>query len=129
MNLDRRQIFLLVAAIGLTPIALSYGAAPQHFMDKLFGMQVDDTNQLHIFRAIMGLYLALVLFWIYGAFNSDLTHAALYSLVVFMLGLAGGRAVSLLADGWPHWLFVTYLFLEIGFGVVGILLIRSFMKK
>ncbi|MGI9372825.1 MAG: DUF4345 domain-containing protein [Hyphomicrobiales bacterium] len=129
MNFDRRQIFLLAAAIGLIPIALSYGAAPQHFMDKLFGIQVEDTNQVHIFRAIMGLYLALVLFWIYGAFNSDLTHAALYSLVIFMLGLAGGRVVSLLADGWPHWLLVVYLVLEVAFGVVGIILIRSYLKK
>ena len=125
MNLDRRQLFLIVAAIGLIPIALSYGAAPHHTLDMLFGMSIESTNELHIFRAIMGLYLALVVFWFWGAFNFNLTTVALYSLVVFMFGLAAGRLVSILADGWPHWLLVVYFLLELAFGILGIWLIKS----
>ena len=44
----------------------------------------------------MGLYLALVVFWIAGARNESLRLPALWSLTVFMLGLAAGRVVSLI---------------------------------
>ena len=120
-----RQIFLLIAAIGLTPIAFSYGLMPQKSLHYLFNVSVSDTNSIHIFRAVMGLYLALVLFWITGAFKVQVRQAALYSLTVFMLGLAAGRILSLVVDGIPHWLLVVYLVLELVFGVLGILLIKK----
>ena len=120
-----RQIFLLIAAIGLTPSALSYGFMPQKSLHYLFDVSVSDTNSIHIFRAVMGLYLALVLFWITGAFKVQVRQAALYSLIVFMLGLAAGRILSLVVDGIPHWLLVVYLVLELVFGVLGILLIKK----
>jgi predicted membrane protein len=120
-----RQIFLLIAAIGLTPIALSYGFMPQKSLHYLFDISVSDTNSIHIFRAVMSLYLALVLFWILGAFKTQLRQAALYSLVVFMLGLAAGRILSFVVDGVPHWLLGVYLVLEFFFGFLGILLIKK----
>jgi hypothetical protein len=49
----------------------------------------------------------------------------LWSLVVFMFGLAAGRVLSLLLDGVPHWLLVVYLFLEVAFGLIGLRLVRS----
>jgi hypothetical protein len=120
-----RQIFLLIAAIGLTPIAFSYGFMPTKSLHYLFDVSVSDTNSIHIFRAVMGLYLALVLFWIIGAFKVQVRQAALYSLIVFMLGLAAGRILSLVVDGIPHWLLVVYLVLELVFGVLGILFIKK----
>ena len=120
-----QSLFLLVASVGLLPIALSYGLVPTQSLSFLFGIDAAPTNVSHIFRAVMGLYLALLLFWILGAFRDKYQIPALYSLTVFMLGLAGGRVFSLLVDGMPHWLLVVYLFLEIGFGVVGITMIRK----
>ena len=73
----------------------------------------------------MGLYLALSLFWIIGAINVQLRQSALYSLVVFMLGLAAGRVLSLIIDGMPHWLLFVYLVLEIFFGTIGASLLRK----
>jgi hypothetical protein len=73
----------------------------------------------------MGLYLALSLFWVLGAFKVHLRQAALYSLIVFMLGLAAGRILSLLVDGMPYWLLLVYLLLELGFGALGILLAKK----
>ena len=122
MNL--RQVFLIIAAVGLTPIALSYGLMPEKSLNYLFNISVSDTNSTHIFRAIMGLYLALVLFWLFGAIKAELRQAALYSLVIFMLGLAAGRLLSIFIDGLPHPLLTTYLALEILFGVIGIILLR-----
>ena len=120
-----RRIFLLVTAIGLIPIALSYGLMPQKSLSYLFDIPASSQNSIHIFRALMGLYLALVLFWIIGAFKVQVRQAALYSLIVFMLGLAAGRLLSLALDGIPHWLLIVYLMLELGFGVLGILLIKK----
>ena len=120
-----RQKFLLVAAIGLLPIALSYGLMPQKSLSFLFDISVSDPNGIHIFRAVMGLYLALIMFWLIGAFIVQLRQAALYSLIVFMFGLAAGRILSLIIDGMPHWLLVVYLVLELGFSIIGILLIKK----
>jgi hypothetical protein len=110
-----RRIFLLFAAIGLTPIALSYGAAPSVSLPWLFEIDAAGVNIRHIFRAVMGLYLGLVCFWIAGAFRDDLRVPALWSLFVFMMGLALGRLLSLLIDGWPHPLLVLYMALEFVF--------------
>ena len=122
--MNSRQIFLVIAALGLVPIALSYGLVPEKSLGYLFQMSASDINTTHIFRAIMGLYLALATFWITGAIKPDLRLAALYSLVVFMLGLAFGRLLSLVIDGSPNILLLLYLFLELGFGVAGIVLLR-----
>jgi hypothetical protein len=91
----------------------------------LFGIDASDTNTRHIFRAVMGLYLALVIFWVAGARNEALRVPALWSLVVFMFGLAAGRAASLVVDGFPHPLLFVYLVLEVLFGFVGLRLLRT----
>ena len=123
MNL--RQIFLLIVAVGLIPIAMSYGIMPQQSLLFLFDVSIADTNSVHIFRAVMGLYLGFVLFWILGAFNVRLRQAALYSLVVFMFGLAAGRGLSVIVDGMPHWLLIVYLLLELVFGGIGVFLLKK----
>ncbi|MGR5235766.1 DUF4345 domain-containing protein [Vibrio alfacsensis] len=120
-----QSIFLLLAAAGLTPIALSYGFSPVNSLLFLFGIDASPVNVSHIFRAVMGLYLALVMFWVMGAMSKKYRLPALYSLVIFMFGLAMGRALSLLVDGMPHWLLVVYLLLEFGFGVVGLKMIKK----
>lgn len=123
--MNRRQVFLLVAAIGLLPVALSYGLAPGRSLESLFDVSIENVNGTHMFRAIMGLYLGFILFWIIGAFRADVRQAALYSVVVFMFGLAAGRSLSLLVDGFPNWLLVTYLVVELGIGLLGLKLLKQ----
>ena len=118
------SIFLFSAAIGLVPIALSYGVNPGASLDSLFGVTIEGTNGTHLFRAIMGLYLALAAFWVVGAIRPRLAVPALWSLVIFMLGLAAGRLLSLAIDGVPHPLLLVYLGLEALFGIGGILLLK-----
>ncbi|MFA0267409.1 DUF4345 domain-containing protein [Vibrio cyclitrophicus] len=120
-----QSVFLFAAVLGLTPIALSYGYEPVISMNYLFGIDASSVNVTHIFRAMMGLYLALALFWVSGALIKKYRLPALYSLVVFMLGLAAGRVISLVLDGMPHWLLFVYLILELGFGLVGIKMIHK----
>lgn len=124
--MSRESVFLLLAATGVTPIALSYGVLPQVSLSFLFDVDASSTNLMHTFRAIMGLYLGLVVFWIAGARNESLRLAALWSLTIFMLGLAAGRVVSLVIDGMPHFSLVIFLLLELGVGFVGYYLIRQY---
>lgn len=113
MNL--RQAYLLTCAAGVTLLALSYGAMPVQSMKLLFNIEVADINTRHILRAVMGLYLAMALFWVIGARRADLRQAALCSLLVFVAGLGAGRVVSLLVDGLPHPLLAAYLAVEVLF--------------
>jgi len=123
--MNRRQVLLLVAAIGLLPIALSYGLAPGRSLEFLFDVSIESVNGTHIFRAIMGLYLGFIVFWIIGVYRADVRQAALYSLVFFMFGLAAGRSLSLVVDGFPNWLLVTYLVVELGVGMLGLKLLKQ----
>jgi len=120
-----QKALLILVAVGLIPIALSYGLIPNKSMSYLYEITDLQLNQIHIFRAIMCLYLALIVFWFIGAFNIKLRQAALYSLVVFMFGLAAGRIISLIVDGIPNWLLLVYLLLELGFGIIGYVLIKK----
>jgi hypothetical protein len=45
-----------------------------------------------------------------------------------MLGLAAGRALSVVIDGIPYPFLLLFLGLEIGFGVVGLMLIRGYKR-
>ena len=123
--MTKDSIFLLVAAVGLTPIALAYGLVPAITVPMLYGVEIDSVNVTHIFRAVMGLYLAMVIFWILGAIQEPLRFAALCSVVVFMGGLAMGRILSLLVDGIPVAPLVIYLVLEVGFALLGYKLAKS----
>lgn len=120
-----QSLFLLVTAAGLTPIALIYGIAPEKTLPWLFGIDATGVDTRHIFKAFMGLYLALVGFWIAGSLKPALRLPALWSLFIFMVGLALGRVLSLLVDGWPSALLMFYLFLEISFGGMGWWLLKA----
>jgi len=71
-----------------------------------------DTNFAHILRAIMCLYLALGLFWLYSAFKEAYRNAALLTVVLFTGGLVIGRIISYFADGQPAPLLILYIGLE-----------------
>ena len=119
------RAFLIFCAIGLVPIALGYGAKPSISLDILFGITVDNTNLTHIMRAVMGLYLGMVVIWLWGAFSKQMTAPALVSCAVFMLGLAAGRVLSFIMDGMPHWLLIVYAGLEIVLGLIAVALYKA----
>jgi hypothetical protein len=99
LSTTKRLISFVVKSV---PIALGYGVAPRQGLESQFELSVQNVNGAHVFRAIMGPYLALAAFWVVGAFKLHLRQAALFSLVVFMLGLAAGRLLSLALDGVPN---------------------------
>jgi hypothetical protein len=121
----KARAFLIFCAVGLVPIAFGYGAKPSASLDMLFDITVDSTNLTHIMRAVMGLYLGMVVIWVWGAFNKQMTIPALVSCAVFMIGLAAGRILSFIVDGMPHWLLVVYAVLEIVLGLVAIVIYKG----
>ena len=125
----KARAFLIFCAVGLVPIALGYGAKPSASLDILFGITVDTTYLTHIMRAVMGLYLGMVVIWIWGAFDKKMTIPALVSCAVFMLGLAAGRILSLILDGMPHWLLIVYAILEIVLGLAAIVIYKGSVNE
>ena len=123
--MTKQKLFLLAATFGLIPIALGYGLMPAESLPYLYGVSVEGTSNTHILRAVMGLYLAMALFWFMGARSERLQTPAIMSLIVFMLGLAAGRVLSIAIDGMPHPLLAAYTLLEIGFGTVGLMLLKK----
>ena len=123
--MKRESFFLVFVAIGVFSVSLGYGFLPNLTMPLLYDIEVTNTNLLNILRAISGLYIALVIFWILGAYNSNLQLPALWSLTIFMTGIASGRVASILIDGFPSPIFIFYLFLEIIFGLIGFALIKK----
>jgi len=121
----KSRAFLIFCAVGLVPIALGYGAMPSITLDALFGITVDTTNLTHIMRAVMGLYLGMVVFWLWAVFKPSMTGPALAGCAVFMLGLAAGRILSFIIDGMPHWLLIVYATLEIVLGLVAVMLYKG----
>lgn len=114
MSVDHaRRMFLLVFSLGLVPVALSYGAAPEQSLPLLYGLGDPDLTTRHLFRAMMGLYLAMIAFWLAGSMRPNLRLPALWSAFVFVTGIALGRGLSMVLDGWPQPLLVVYLLLEI----------------
>ena len=57
----------------------------------------------------MGLYVAMVCFWLFGIVHTNYWRAATIVNVLFMLGLGIGRIISIIVDGIPSsiWLYGT----------------------
>lgn len=109
---NMKQKFLIFAFFAVVPIALLYGVSPAWFASTFLGIEALDTNIAHILRAVMCLYLALGIFWLYSAFNEAYRNPALLTVIVFTGGLVVGRVISLFADGWPEPVLVLYIGLE-----------------
>jgi hypothetical protein len=115
------KLFLLVAGVFLFPVALSYGVDPAATLPKLgMNIAVEGTDQTHIFRALMGLYLGMVTFCIIAAFTPEWRRVAVIWAVFFAYSLALGRILSLIVDGMPSHILLFYLAVELTVGTLGL---------
>lgn len=119
-----QRYYLLFGASVVSVIALLYGVSPNWFVRTFFGLAGLDVNLAHILRAIMGLYLAFVLFWLFAAFSDEYRRTAVLTTVVFAGGLVSGRLLSLLMDGAPASLLLVYVAMEFAFVPIGIWIFR-----
>ncbi len=124
MSIDQaRRLFLMAMVIGIAPIALTYGAVPEESLAWLYGISDPDLPTQHVFRAVMGLYLGMICFWLAGVLRPDLRMAALWTVFVFVTGIALGRLLSFILDGWPGPLLLFYLLAEIALAATTLSLI------
>ena len=107
-----KQAFL-VSAFGIVSIiALLYGVSPLWFARTFLDITLLDRNIAHILRAVMGLYLALGVFWLYAAFTEKYRNVAVLTTMIFSGGLVTGRIISLFNEGQPAPLLTFYIFAE-----------------
>jgi len=104
-----KKTFLIFAFAIVSIIALLYGVSPQWFARTFLDVTQLDPNIAHIFRAVMGLYLALGIFWLYAAFNDRYTNVAVLTTAIFSAGLVLGRILSLFTEGQPAPLLIFYV--------------------
>jgi hypothetical protein len=114
------RVYLLMIAIGLFPIALSYGVDPASTLPKLFGFPVEAPNQTQLFRVYMCLYLGMCVFCALAAFRREWQHVAMIWAVIFMASLATGRVLSIILDGMPASLLNWYLVVETAMTAFGL---------
>jgi hypothetical protein len=107
-----KKAFLIIAFIMVSIIALLYGVDPQWFGQTFLNVPQLDPNIAHILRAVMGLYIALGLFWLYSAFNENYRNVAVLTTVIFSGGLVSGRIISLFNEGQPAPLLIFYIIAE-----------------
>ena len=126
--MNKESLFLVLVAIGLIPLGITYGTHPSFnllpisFLDEV---EINSIDHANIFSGIMGLYVTMAIFWILGALKKSLTIPALWSLVIFMTGIGAGRAISMIADGMPSGPYLLFLLLEVIFALIGFMFIKS----
>ena len=128
MDMNKESLFLVLVAISLIPLGITYGAHPAFnllpisFLDEV---EINSIDHANIFSGIMGLYVTMAIFWILGALKKSLTIPALWSLVIFMTGIGAGRAISMITDGMPSNPYLLFLLLEVIFALIGLMFIKS----
>jgi Domain of unknown function (DUF4345) len=108
-----KKLHLIISAAIVVPVGLVYGGKP----DLLFEVSLQSPDEFSIFKAIMGLYLGFSFFWLLGIFQKQFWKAATISNMIFMLGLAFGRLVSMFLDGLPSTVFLLGTVGELVLGV------------
>jgi Domain of unknown function (DUF4345) len=98
----RKNLHLIISTLIVASIAIVYGFEP----NMVFDVSINSIDEANIYKAIMGLYLAFSMLWIIGVFQISLWKSATVSNIIFMLGLAFGRIISILLDGIPTTVFV-----------------------
>ena len=124
MNL--KKTLLIFSFFTVCVIGLLYGVSPQWFFETfLLDSSGPNIDQSHILRAIMSLYIALGIFWLYCAFSDKYRDAGIIVLAVFCGGLVAGRILSVLVDGEPSPLLSIYIVMELSLIPVCIFLLRQ----
>jgi hypothetical protein len=117
------KLYLVTVAVVLVPVALSYGVDPAAILPKFMNISVEGTDQTHILRALMCLYLGMSAFCMIAAFTPEWRHVAVIWAVFFMFSLVAGRMLSLMIDGMPSRIFLLYLAVEVFAGLWGLLVL------
>lgn len=123
-----KNLHLGTSSIVILIVGLTYGINPNNILPIFFDFKVESTDLNNIFRAMMGLYLAIAVYWIVAIFKPSHWRNATLINVIFMGGLAIGRLLSFMMDG----ISTPYLkgfILELFFMIWGIYNLTNGIKK
>jgi hypothetical protein len=123
-----KNIHLKLSILLILVIALVYGIDPSGVLPKLFDFAVPSSGLKNVFRSMMGLYLSMCLLWSIGIVNRKYWLTATITNVFFMGGLAAGRLISILMDGYPGIYFFTGFFIELVMALWGGINLNRFLK-
>lgn len=121
-----QNLHLTTSVSLLLVIALVYGFYPSKIIPVLGQLDSVSNDLKNVLKAIMGLYLAMAVFWTLGTLKPQLWYAATLVNILFMFGLASGRILSFLVDGLPDLSMVSGVVLELIIGIWGILSLKKF---
>lgn len=107
-----KKYYLIFTFCTVVIIALLYGVSPRWFAQTFLDVPEVSLDIAHILRAVMCLYLALGLFWLYAAFNHTYRNVAVLTTMLFAGGLVTGRIISLFTDGQPSGILLLYVVME-----------------
>jgi len=118
--------FLIFSFFAISIIGSLYGISPGWFFETFLiaPPQPPSVDQSHILRAVMMLYIALGLFWLWCAFSEKYRDAGILVVCIFCGGLVSGRILSVIVDGIPSPLLSLYIALELGLIPVCIWILR-----
>jgi len=107
-----KKYYLIFAFVSVSIIGLLYGVCPKWFASTFLEISDLNPNIAHILRAVMCLYLALGLFWLYSAFHAEYINVALITVLIFAGGLVIGRIISFFIEGLPAPILTLYIVME-----------------
>ena len=123
---DKKNFHLLISSCIIVPVAIVYGLMPNGIPGEILKFQLWTEDLAGVFRAIMGLYIAMSVFWIIGIIRSRFWIAATLSNILFMIGLALGRIASIVLDGIPSTIFLSGLIVEIILAAWGMINLKKY---
>jgi len=117
------RLLLGSASLGVAAIGVIYLFTP-HTLLSVYGIDLRSASETNLYRSgYGGLFLAFAILFALGALGTRHSRTAQLALLTFMGGLAVGRLVSLVADGWPHPLITAVLVVELIYaGAAGVVL-------
>ncbi len=121
-----KNLHLITSVVIIMPVALAYGALPNIVLPELLNFSVTATDLANVFRAMMGLYMAMAAVWVTGIFIPKYWLAGTIANIVFMGGLAIGRIISLIIDGIPSFYLTGGLIIELALVAWGILNVKKY---
>ncbi|MFK7749627.1 MAG: DUF4345 domain-containing protein [Kordia sp.] len=129
MKAIHKNLHLTLSTIAILVVGATYGLHPNTFLPLFFDFNVEGTDLNHVFRAMMGCYFALGIYWGYSVLFQKYWRGATLSVIFFMGGLAAGRILSMIVDGIPSTAFTVGTILELIFVVWGFLNLKFYAKE
>jgi Domain of unknown function (DUF4345) len=108
-----KNLHLAISAFCVLIVGLAYGIFPDSILHVLFDFNFESHDFRHLLKGIMGLYIGISIYWLWGIIHAENWQAATQSNIVFMGGLACGRIISLISDGMPSMAYLLGLLIEL----------------